>query len=64
MTFKEKSHINHLFNKIKLDHSGTHPNLTSYREEADEDKRQNEKYPENEWNQEYEMIYLSYVLEK
>jgi hypothetical protein len=64
MTIKEIFQINSLLNKIKLDHS------------EDEDSKNNcmyvpggceqvvEEIPENEWNQEYELIYLSYVLEK
>lgn len=64
MTFKEIFHINNLFSKIKLDHSDTYKNLIADRENKEDEKRKDEKYPENEWNQEYELIYLSYVLEK
>ena len=64
MTFKEIFHINNLFSKIKLDHSHSHQNLLNHSEYDDVDKRKDEKYPENEWNQEYELIYLSYVIEK
>lgn len=64
MTFKEIFHINNLFNKIKLDHSDSHQSLLNNSEYDEEDKRQDEKFLENEWNQEYELIYLSYVLEK
>lgn len=64
MTFKEIFHINNLFNKIKLDHSDSYQNLLNHPKYDEINKRQDEKFPENEWNQEYELIYLSYVLEK
>ncbi|MBE0573120.1 MAG: hypothetical protein IH618_16370 [Ignavibacteriaceae bacterium] len=64
MTFKEIFHINNLFNKIKLDHSDSYQNLLNTSEYDEVHKRQDEKFPENEWNQEYELIYLSYVLEQ
>jgi hypothetical protein len=64
MTFKEIFHINNLFNKIKLDHSDSHQYLLNHTKYDEVHQRQDEKFPENEWNQEYELIYLSYVLEK
>jgi len=64
MTFKEIFHINNFINRIKLDHSGTQQNLFEQQKNEDEDKRPEDKTQDNEWNQEYEMIYLSYVIEK
>jgi hypothetical protein len=64
MTFKEIFHINNFINRIKLDYSGTQQNLFEQQKNEDEDKRPEDKTQDNEWNQEYEMIYLSYVIEK
>jgi hypothetical protein len=65
MTFKEIFHLNNFFHKIKLDKS--EENQVIVEEvigKSDEDFRDDNKFSGNEWNQEYELIYLSYVLEK
>jgi hypothetical protein len=64
MTFKEIFHISNLFNKIKLDRPEVNQNLIDSNKLFFEEKKDNEKFPENEWNQEYELIYASYILEK
>ncbi len=64
MTFKELFHLDNFFHKIKLDHS---EKISSVEQEKDinyEKKRDDDKFYPNEWNQEYELIYLSYILEK
>jgi hypothetical protein len=64
MTFKEIFNINNIFNGIILESSENHQNQSIHQKYADAIKRQNEKFTENEWNQEYEIIYLSYILER
>jgi hypothetical protein len=65
MTFKEKFHLNNIFHKIKLDKSEeNHVIAEEVKGKSDEDFRDDNKFSGNEWNQEYELIYLSYVLEK
>jgi hypothetical protein len=57
--------LNNFFHKIKLDKS--EENQVIVEEvigKSDEDFRDDNKFSGNEWNQEYELIYLSYVLEK
>jgi len=65
MTFKEIFHLNNIFHKIKLDKSEENQVITEeVIGKSDEDFREDNKFSGNEWNQEYELIYLSYVLEK
>lgn len=64
MTFKEIFHINNLFSKIKLDQPEVNQSLIDSNKPLVEEKKDNDKYPENEWNQEYELIYASYIIEK
>jgi len=64
MTFKEIFLINNLFNRVILESSDAHQNHLNHQIHNEVSERQNEKFPENEWNQEYELIYLSYVLEE
>ena len=64
MTFKEIFNLNNLFHKIMLD-KPENDSLVSPEEVVVSSVNNNdEKYQVNEWNQEYELIYLSYVLEK
>jgi hypothetical protein len=65
MTFKEIFHLNNFFHKIKLDKSEENQAIEeeSNRESFD-DYKVDKKFSGNEWNQEYELIYLSYILEK
>jgi hypothetical protein len=65
MTFKEIFHLNNIVHKIKLDKSEENQVIAEeVKEKSDEDFRDDNKFSGNEWNQEYELIYLSYVLEK
>lgn len=65
MTFKEIFHLNNFFHKIKLDKSEENQVIAEeVKGKSDEDFRDDNKFSGNEWNQEYELIYLSYVLEK
>jgi hypothetical protein len=64
MTFKEIFHLNNLIHKIKLDRSEKECSIDLAEEVNIEEKREDDKFYCSEWNQEYELIYLSYVLEK
>lgn len=64
MTFKEIFHINNFLHKIKLDKSEENQSIEKKSDNEKLDDDFDEKFYENEWNQEYELIYLSYVLEK
>lgn len=65
MTFNEIFHLNNFFHKIKLDKSEENQVIAEeVKGKSDEDFRDDNKFSGNEWNQEYELIYLSYVLEK
>lgn len=65
MTFKEIFHLNNFFHKIKLDKTDENQIIEEYSENKKfDDDKVDEKFSGNEWNQEYELIYLSYVLEK
>lgn len=64
MTFKEIFHINNFLHKIKLDKSEENQSIEKKSDNEKFDDDFDEKFYENEWNQEYELIYLSYVLEK
>jgi hypothetical protein len=65
MTFIEIFHLNNIFHKIKLDKSEENQvSIEEVKGKSDEDFRDDNKFSGNEWNQEYELIYFSYVLEK
>jgi len=64
MTFKEIFHFNNIFHKIKLDKSENDFAVVQGEENIGKEKVDDEQSQGNEWNQEYELIYLSYVLEK
>lgn len=64
MTFKEIFHLNNFLHKIKLDKSEENQSIEKKSDNEKLDDDFDEKFYENEWNQEYELIYLSYVLEK
>ena len=64
MTFKEIFHFNNPFHKIKLDKPEHDYLVLSEEEIVSSVKKDDVEYHVNEWNQEYELIYLSYVLEK
>ena len=64
MTFKEIFHFNNIFHRIKLDKSEKDLAFVQGEEKIFEEKVDDEQSQGNEWNQEYELIYLSYVLEK
>jgi len=64
MTFKEIFHFNNIFHKIKLDKSENEFAIVQGEDNIGKEKVEDEQSQGNEWNQEYELIYLSYVLEK
>ena len=64
MTFKEIFHLNDFFHKIKLDKSENDPSIFQSDEKIIEEKTEDEKFSSNEWNQEYELIYAAYILER
>jgi hypothetical protein len=64
MNLKEIFHFNNFLHKIKLDHSEKERSADLVKEINIEEKRDNDKFYGSEWNQEYELIYLSYVLER
>lgn len=64
MTFKEIFHFNNFLHKIKLDHSEKKCSAGLVEEINMEKNTDDDKFYCSEWNQEYELIYLSYVLEK
>lgn len=65
MTFKEIFHFNNFLHKIKLDKAEENQFITDQEKEInDNDLFDDSRSSSNEWNQEYELIYLSYVLEK
>ena len=63
MTFKELFNLSSIRQKIKLDNSESDFIIFREEENSDEQKSDPKKYS-NEWNQEYELIYSSYVLER
>ena len=64
MTFKEIFHFNNLFHKIMLDKPENDYLVPPEEVIVSSLKNDDVEYQVNEWNQEYELIYLSYVLEK
>jgi len=64
MNLKEIFHLNSFIHKIKLDKS-ERQNSDYQGNLAEKEKNQeSDEVFSNEWNQEYELIYASYVLEK
>jgi hypothetical protein len=63
MTFKEIFQLNRLVYQVKLDQSENDFFIFSDEEKTIQEKINEEKFSESEWNQEYELIYQSYVLE-
>lgn len=65
MTFKEIFQLSNFFQKIKLDRSEDNQAIDEeLKRDRFDDDNVDKKFSGNEWNQEYELIYLSYVLEK
>jgi len=64
VTFKEILQFNNFFHRIKLDKSENDFAVVQGEENIVNEKVEDENSQGNEWNQEYELIYLSYVLEK
>jgi hypothetical protein len=62
MSFKDIFNLNSLRQKIKLDNSENDFIVFQEEKNPDEQKVNDEKYS-TEWNQEYELIYSSYVLD-
>jgi hypothetical protein len=63
MVFKNIFNLDSLKQNIKLDNSDY--DFVVFLEEVNpEDQKVNDEKYSNEWNQEYELIYSSYVLEK
>jgi len=63
MSLKEILNMNSFHQKIKLDNSDSDFIFFQDEEKLAEEKTENKKFSGNEWNQEYELIYNSYVLE-
>lgn len=64
MTFKEIFHLNDFLHKIKLDKAENDSSIIQSEEKIIEEKIKYDKFAINEWNQEYELIYSAYILEK
>jgi len=64
MIIKEIFSLNNFFHKIMLDSTEVKNPVNSIELNNEEDKVEIKNFFGNEWNQEYELIYLSYVLEK
>jgi hypothetical protein len=64
MIIKEIFSLNNFFHKIMLDSTEVKIPVNSIELNNEEDKVEIKNFFGNEWNQEYELIYLSYVLEK
>jgi len=63
MNFKEIFHFNNFLHKIKLDSSEKEQQLILNNCRGDEPEVEAENVFGNEWNQEYELIYSSYILD-
>ncbi len=63
MIFKDIFNLGTLKQNIKLDNSNYDFVVFLEEENSEEQKVNDEKYS-NEWNQEYELIYQSYILER
>ncbi len=64
MTIKEIFHFNSYLHKIKLDNTENDFIFFEEKEKSIDESMKDEKFLVNEWNQEYELIYSSYLLEK
>ncbi|MCW8804983.1 MAG: hypothetical protein OQK56_00870 [Ignavibacteriaceae bacterium] len=64
MNFKETLYINNFLHRIKLDKSENDFIFFEEIEKIIEENDKDEKFSVSEWNQEYELIYSSYLLEK
>jgi len=64
MTLKEILHINDFSQKIKLDNSENDFIFFQEKEKIIDEVIKEAKFSVTEWNQEYELIYSSYVLER
>jgi len=64
MNFKETLYINNFLHRIKLDKSENDFIFFEEIEKIIEENDNDEKFSVSEWNQEYELIYSSYLLEK
>ena len=62
MTFKDFFHFAYLRNKIKLDKP--EEEIPGSKPDVKPDNEVDNDFNVNEWNQEYELIYRSYVLER
>ena len=63
MSIKEIFNFSSLRQKIKLDDSENDFIVFQEEKNSETEKVSEEKFSVSEWNQEYELIYLSYVLE-
>jgi hypothetical protein len=64
MTIKEIFHLSDILHKIKLDKSENNPTTFQSIEKFIEEKSEDVKFSANEWDQEYELIYAAYILER
>ena len=62
MPFKDLFNVNSLRQKIKLDNS-EHDFIVFHEEKNPEEQKVKDDKYSGEWNQEYELIYSSYVLD-
>jgi len=63
MKVKEILHPKRLVYKIKLDKTENDFLFFSDEDESDKEKKESSGFLVSEWNQEYELIYSSYVLD-
>jgi hypothetical protein len=64
MNFRELFHLTRSSFKIRLDDDKSVETFESTEETSEEEKTVLSVEVKNEWHQEYELIYLSYVLER
>jgi len=64
MSFKEIFNFNNLSQKIKLDDSENDFIVFQEEKKSETEKLSEEKFSVSEWNQEYELIYSAYILDR
>jgi hypothetical protein len=64
MSFKEIFNFNSLRQKIKLDDSENDFIVFQEEKKSETEKLSEEKFSVSEWNQEYELIYSAYILDR
>jgi len=64
MSFKEIFNLNNLSQKIKLADSDNDFIVFQEEKKSETEKLSEEKFSVSEWNQEYELIYSAYILDR